>query len=340
MSKTKNRNSLLSSHNRTSISNSTKDELMAMKYVMDKPAIPLYPLNDLSNSSESIPEQCKYTSDSSTGELTYPDFKPWKDTTHLPKGKSQAEVEKLNNESYLNKGYFEGPLVANEYYSARNLIQASLFSSSSNCDKVLKELSQHLVNSYKTRNEVINKIRHDSNKFRIPPRVTLTALKKEAWLRDLANPDEPLLKISNKLPHGIKNKMLVDILCNKNIPTSRALWLTKCVLFSELLALRKKYQSRLSNNSHPIECVASESFETQWLQEWTHQLVDYFYKFSKDMCSITIQEKKQAYLTKLNYLLNYLQALYIECLLDKSFFSYIYFKVLEGRFAFRSVTHI
>lgn len=320
MSKTKNRNSLLSSHNRTSISNSTKDELLAMKYVMDKPAIPLYPLNDLNNSSESISEQGKYVSNSSTDELTYPDFRPWKDTTHLPKGKSQAEVEKLNNESYLNKGYFEGPLVANEYYSARNLIQASLFSSSSNCDKVLKELSQHLVNSYKARNEVINKIRHDSNRFRIPPRVTLTALKKEAWLRDLANPDEPLLKISNKLPHGIKNKMLVDILCNKNIPTSRALWLTKCVLFSELLALRKKYQSRLSNNPHPIDNATSESFETQWLQEWTHQLVDYFYKFSKDMCSITIQEKKQAYLTKLNYLLNYLQALYIECLLDKSFF--------------------
>lgn len=320
MSKTKNRNSLLSSHNRTSVSNSTKDELLAMKYVMDKPAIPLYPLNELSNSSESISEQNRYTSNSSTDELTYPDFKPWKDTTHLPKGKSEVEVEKLNNEAYLNKGYFEGPLVANEYYSARNLIQASLFSSSSNCDKVLKELSQHLVNSYRTRNEVINKIKYNSNKFKIPPRVTLTALKKEAWLRDLANPDEPLLNISNKLPHGIKNKMLVDILCSKNIPTSRALWLTKCVLYSELLVLKKKYQSRLPNNPHPVENTTSETFETQWLQEWTHQLVDYFYKFSKDMCNITIQEKKQVYLTKLNYLLNYVQALYIECLLDKSFF--------------------
>lgn len=320
MSKTKNRNSLLSTHNRAGVSSNIKDDLLAMKYTMDTPATLLYPLNDIDKTSENLVEHSKQTTNSSHEELTFPDFKPWKDTSHLSEERAQIEIQKLNNESYLNKGYFEGPLVANEYYSARNLVQASLFSSSTNCDKVLKELSQHLVNSYRTRNEVINKIKHNSNSFKVPPRVTLTTLKKEAWLRDLANPDVPLLKISNKLPHGIKNKMLVDILCSKNIPITRALWFTKCVLFSELIVLRKRHQTKLPHsNLQPMGNAGTSSFETQWLQEWTHQLVDYVHKFSKEMSSIATQEKKLTYLTKLNYLLNYVQSLYIECLVDKSF---------------------
>lgn len=312
MSKLKNRNSLLSSHNRTSYSNSTKDELLALKYLMEKPDLPIYPMNDIDNESDDLKEQ------------TYPDYEPWKDHTHLPKEKAAAEREKLNNSSFSNKGYFEAPHVANEYYSSRNLIQATIFSSTTNCNSILKELSQHLTNAYKTRNEVLNKIKYDSNNFKIPPRVTLTALKKESWLKDLSNPNIPLVKLSNKLPHGMRNKVLVDSLCSKNVPLPRAIWFTKCSLYSELLVLRKKLLSKHQTASSPlptsIALPSLESLETQWLQEWSQQVVDYIYRFARDLGNVHSPEKKQLYSAKLTYLLNYTQALYIECLLDRTFF--------------------
>lgn len=279
---------------------------------MEKPDLPIYPMNDFDNETDEIKE------------LTYPDYEPWKDHTHLPKDKAAAEREKLNNSSFSNKGYFEAPHVANEYYSSRNLIQATIFSSTTNCNNILKELSQHLTNAYKTRNEEINKIKYESNNFKIPPRVTLTALKKESWLRELSNPNIPLLKLSNKLPHGIRNKILVDSLCSKNVPLPRAIWFTKCSLYSELLVLRKKLQSKhqAANSPLPNSIVLPSlaSLEAQWLQEWTQQVVDYIYKFSKDLGTVHAPEKKQQYSAKLNYLLNYTQTLYIECLLDRTFF--------------------
>lgn len=320
MSKLKNRNLLLSSHNRTSYSNSTKDELLSMKYLMDKPDLLLYPLNDLDESDSS--DQQLIAGDASISHkngLTYPDYEPWKDHTHLPKDKATEEREKLNNPVFLNKGYFESPYVSNEYYSSRNLIQAKMFSSTTNCNNILHELSQHLTNAYKTRNEVINKIKYESNNFKLPPRVTLTALKKESWLRDLSDPDIPLLKLSNKLPHGIRNKVMVDNLCTKQVPTTRAIWFTKCSLYSELLILRKKLQSKQHTVNH-VSVPSPEILEAQWLQEWTQQVVDYTYKFAKEMLLVTSLDKKQIFTAKLNYLLTYIQTLYVESLLDKEFF--------------------
>lgn len=293
MSKQKNKNTLLAGHSRTSISSSIKDEILAMKYVMEKPEAPIYALDD------KLPEK------------SYPDYGPWDDQHDLK--------DKLNNPNYLNKGYFESPLVSNEYYSARNLIQETLFSSSKNCTYILKELSQHFTKAYKTRNEVINKFRANTNNFRIPPRVTLTALKKEAWLKDLANPEVPLQHVSTKLPHGIRNKILVDNMCSKNVPMTRAIWFTKCSLYSELLLLRRKVQSKQSSLSLSL-IPPTDAFESRWLQEWTQQVADYVYKFSREMVNITTPEKKLQFNAKLSYLFTYVQTLYVECLLDRVFF--------------------
>ncbi|RLV91411.1 Mediator of RNA polymerase II transcription subunit 12 [Spathaspora sp. JA1] len=320
MSKPRNRPSLLSS-NRTSY-DSTKDELLTMKYQMDKPNLGLYPLSDL-NPPES--------------EVTYPDFKPWNDHTHLSGGQQQQEIEKLNNTGLLNKGYFEAPQVTNEYYSARNLIQATVFSSTENCNYILRELSQHLTQAYMTRNEVINKIRYDSNNFRIPPRVTLTATKKEAWLRDLANVNISLVKIGERIPHGIRNKVLVDSLCSRNVPINRALWFTKCVLFSELHALRRKHQTK-TTTTIPLENI--EKFEIHWLQEWTQQVCDYIHKFSLEMVHIVSLDKKEHYMNKLSYLLGYVQSLYVECLVDKTYFLSVVFKSLKHGLPLQDIERI
>lgn len=316
MSKLRSRNSLLQSSSRTAHTNSAKDDILAMKFLMDKPDIPIYPLNGTEGPVSSTPSE----KPPNAVDLTYPDYKPWVDHTQVLPEKADEEKDKLNNSTYLNKGYFELPLVANEYYSARNLIQATLFLSTANCNDILKEFSQHLTNAYKARNEVINKIRYDSHTFKIPPRVTLTALKKEAWLKDLANPTVPLLKVSNRLPHGIRNKVLVDSLCQKSVPIKRALWFTKCSLYSELLALRRKLLQKHPHSPHPVTQASMELFEVQWLQEWTQQVVDYVDKFSREMAAIGSPEKKQVYSAKLAYLLNYLQTLYVENLLDRPFF--------------------
>lgn len=288
--------SLLAGHNRSANTTSAKDEIMAMKYTMDKPSLPVYSLDDKLQPK------------------TYPDYIPWEDDESLK--------DKLKNSGYLNKGYFEIPLVSNEYYSARNLIQETLFSSTQNCTTILKELSQHFTKAYKTRNEVINKISYAPNNFKVPPRVTLTAAKKEAWLKDLANQDVPLLTVSAKLPHGIRNKILVDSMCNYGVPISRAIWFTKCSLYSELLLLRRKYQSKQNSFPQPgsVNLPPIDVFEVRWLQEWTQQVADYTFKFSKNMPNIGSSERKGPFQTKLNYLLGFVLSLYVECLIDRSFF--------------------
>ncbi|KAK6463632.1 subunit of activation mediator subcomplex of RNA polymerase II holoenzyme [Scheffersomyces coipomensis] len=328
MSKPRSRNSLLSSHNRSTFGTTTKDELLAQKFSMERPDAPLYPLNDVDGQAETYNDP----SIKSNFQATFPDFKPWKDHTNLSNDKREQETSKLNNTSYLNKGYFEAPMVANEYYSARTLIQATVFTSTENCNEVLKELSQHLTNSFKARNEVINKIKYNSNKFKIPPRVTLTASKKEAWLRDLANPEIPFQKIGEKIPHGIRNKILVDAVCTKTVPINRALWFTKCVLYGELIALRRKHQARLSfagTVSHTSEASSLEKFEDHWLQEWTQQVSDYVYRFSKEITNFSTPERKGNYMIRLRYLLTLVESLYIECLLDKNLFLSLIIKFLK-----------
>ncbi|CAH2352019.1 mediator of RNA polymerase II transcription subunit 12 [[Candida] railenensis] len=261
--------------------------------------------------------------------FTYPDYKPWSDHTSLSSSDSKLENEKITNNAYLNKGYFEPPSVSNEYYSARNMIQNTIFSSTSNCQRVLNDLSNQLSSAYSLRNDQVNRIKFESNTFKLPPRVTLTASKKEIWLRDLANPQIPLSQLSTKIPHGVRNKILIDSLCAKFVPLPRAIWFTKCVLHSELLAWRKKISLRqqqlLSSSSGTgaggaISIPSIQTLENQWLQEWTQQMVEYIQKYSREMTNIVSQERKHIYTQKLTYLLSYAQTLYIESLLEKSTF--------------------
>lgn len=272
---------------------------------MDKPYLPVYPLDDKLHPK------------------TYPDYVPWEEDDTMK--------EKLKNSGYLNKGYFESPLVSNEYFSARNLIQETIFSSSQNCTTILKELSQHLTRAYKSRNDVINKISYASNNFKIPPRVTLTAAKKEAWLKDLADQDVPLLVVAAKNPHGIRNKVLVDSMCNYSVPISRAIWFTKCSLHSELVLLRRKYLAKQNapQQGSVLNLPSIDVFEGRWLQEWTQQVADYVFKFSKEMPNIGSSDRKGPYQAKLSYLLSYILALYMEHLIDRLFFLTCIIKLLR-----------
>lgn len=329
-SKIKSRNKLLSSHKKSLLTKSSvKDELVAMKYVMDRPGLPVYAFEDLSK--DDIPPM-KQTEEvmAEANELTYPDFIPWKDHTQVRK--EEVKSNESDDRTYLSKGYFEAPQVGNEYYSGRNLVLATLFQSNENCLNVVSELSRYLANAYTSRNENINKIRHNAGHFKIPQKVTLTATKRESWLNDLSNPNIPLKKIGEKIPHGIRSKLLIDALCTRATPINRALWFTKCVLFSELLTLRRKHQSKILDSNLP------EKFELHWLQEWTQQIVGYMVKMSQDIGHIDGAVAKEYYIKKLGYLREFILSLYAETLLDKQYFLSLILKPLGDGFPIDSDT--
>lgn len=103
-------------------------------------------------------------------------------------------------------------------------------------------------------------------------------------------------------------------------------------MYGELVSLRRKHQNRMSvSGTIPLvnDFNTFEKFEVHWLQEWTQQVADYVLKFSREMLSINSTEKKAQYLRKFNHLINYVKSLYVESLLDKSFFLSLVLRFLK-----------
>lgn len=95
--------------------------------------------------------------------------------------------------------------------------------------------------------------------FKPPPRVTLTDTKREAWLKDLANPEVQLRRLSRTIPHGIRGKVLLDHCISKDIPIARAVWLSKCVGANEIRAFKRK----------GVSGPAAQAGEVKWIRDWT-----------------------------------------------------------------------
>ena len=101
--------------------------------------------------------------------------------------------------------------------------------------------------------------------FKPPPRVTLPDTKRESWLRDLAMPSVPLKRLSRSIPHGIKNRVLLDQCAIKDVPIERAIWLAKCVGANEIRASKRKV-------AHGSVSLGGEA---RWLKEWTSCVVQF-----------------------------------------------------------------
>ena len=95
--------------------------------------------------------------------------------------------------------------------------------------------------------------------FKPPPRVALTDTKREAWLRDLANPNLPLKRLSRTIPHGLRGRALLDQCLVKRVPIERAVWLVRCVGANDLRAFRRK----------GVSIGAASDNELRWSLEWT-----------------------------------------------------------------------
>lgn len=135
--------------------------------------------------------------------------------------------------------------------------------------------------------------------FKPPPRVTVTDTKREAWLRDLANPDIPLRKQSRTIPHGIRGKVLMEQCLGKDIPLSRAVWLAKCVGANELRAFRRK----------GVSGTAAASGESKWVREWTVS-VEQFVEGVITTCG------EPDWQMRMNYAVKLATSFYVEKLLD------------------------
>lgn len=151
--------------------------------------------------------------------------------------------------------------------------------------------------------------------FKPPPRVTLPEQKREAWLRDLANPMVPLRKLSRTIPHGLKGPSLLDQCATKQIPTARAVWFVRCVGANELRGLRRKGVGSLA--------VGGES---KWIKEWTGQLTQFLEK-TIGACMTMADDLWQA---KMHYSIRLAAYLYAEHLLDRTGFLEWYLSFLDG----------
>ena len=216
------------------------------------------------------------------------DFFPW--TGHHP--------EDVLNELTLRNGFYDKlPASQNESLTAKPSILLSLKTKSG-----LQILSSVFASALDQR-QVHGKITTAST-FKPPPRVTLTDTKKEAWLRDLANSAIPLRRLSRTIPHGIRGKILLDHCLSKDIPTSRAIWLVKCVGANEIRACKRKGTSG----------VFAVGGEAKWIQDWT-TAVEQFLETIMDSCG------SEHWKTRLNYGLRLISHIYAEDLLDHEHYS-------------------
>lgn len=155
-------------------------------------------------------------------------------------------------EALVKTGFANKPQIMNENGTARPAVWSHLKNKSG-----LQTLSSLFVVMLEKR-QAAGRLTAPSS-FKPPPRVTLTDTKREAWLRDLANPAVALRRLSRTIPHGIRGKILLEQCLSKNIPTARAVWLAKCVGANEMRAFKRK---GATGN-------VGVGSEVKWMKEWT-----------------------------------------------------------------------
>jgi len=87
--------------------------------------------------------------------------------------------------------------------------------------------------------------------------VTLTDAKREAWFADLANPDVPLQRLGNSVPHGAKGQDLLDLLQTNNVAIPRAVWFLRVFGANETVRLHAMACPPLAE--HCLQRLVSET---------------------------------------------------------------------------------
>lgn len=95
--------------------------------------------------------------------------------------------------------------------------------------------------------------------FRIPSRVTLNDVKKNAWFADLANPDVPLHKLGKSIPHGLKGHDLLDYLHDHNVAMPRAVWFIRVYGSNETVIRVTVPPFNATNATHRQVCATNRT---------------------------------------------------------------------------------
>ena len=156
-------------------------------------------------------------------------------------------------EQSIKSGYFDkAPASQSELNSARPAIWSNVKHKSG-----LQILSSLYISALDQRQDCSTVTPRST--FKPPPRATLTEAKREIWLRDLADPNVPLRRLSRTIPHGIRGKILLDQALAKQIPLWRTVWLAKCVGANEIRAFKRKGTAG----------VFASGGEAKWIRDWT-----------------------------------------------------------------------
>ncbi|KAJ0123071.1 transcription mediator subunit Med12 [Diaporthe amygdali] len=231
----------------------------------------------------------KADSSSRAGASTAPptahaDFNPW--TGDGP--------EDHFTQTFIQTGFFDkAPVAQAETSSAKGAIFPSLKHKSGLY--ALSTVFTGILGSRRHNGQI-----NSASTFKPPPRVTVTDTKREAWLKDLANPTTSLRRLSRTIPHGIRGKGLLEQCLNKNIPTDRAVWLAKCVGANEVRAFKRK----------GVNGAVVMGGEAKWVRDWTmfvEQFVD----------GVVSSFEDAEWKAKVNYALRLATHLYAEHLLDR-----------------------
>ncbi|QIW99225.1 hypothetical protein AMS68_004743 [Peltaster fructicola] len=217
------------------------------------------------------------------------DFVPWRGN----------HPEDILNEQTVKTGYTEGPSPnQNESNTARLTIWPTL----SQKNNVALHTLSLLYTQVLEKRQALGRCTAPSS-FKPPPRVTVTDTKREAWLRDLANPSVPLRRQSRTIPHGIRGKLLLDQCVTKAIPLQRAVWLAKCVGANELRAFKRK----------GVSGTAAAQGESKWVRDWTISVE----QFMSDTINASDQ---QGWRAKIEYSVKLVTTIYTENLIEKDHF--------------------
>ncbi|KAJ6115047.1 hypothetical protein N7486_000825 [Penicillium sp. IBT 16267x] len=215
------------------------------------------------------------------------DFTPW--TGNHP--------EDVLNEQAAKQGYYSRTQVSqNESNTARPALYGQLKHRTGL--QMLSTVFSAALEKRQNHNTV-----HAPSSFKPPPRVTLTDNKREAWLRDLANPSVPLRRLSRTIPHGIRGKVLLDQCLGKWIPVARAVWLAKCVGANEIRAFKRKGTSG----------AFAVGLEAKWVRDWTTNVQQF-------VETVFSAPKSSDWKPKMRYAIGLTARLFFENLLDHDHF--------------------
>ncbi|KXG45781.1 Mediator complex, subunit Med12 [Penicillium griseofulvum] len=215
------------------------------------------------------------------------DFAPWT-------GNHQEDVL---SEQTAKQGYYDRTQVSqNESNTARPALYAQLKNRTGL--QMLSSVFAAALEKRQTQNTI-----HAPSTFKPPPRVTLTDNKREAWLRDLANPSVPLRRLSRTIPHGIRGKILLDQCLGKWIPVARAVWLAKCVGANEIRAFKRKGTSG----------ALAVGLEAKWVRDWTTNVQQF-------VEGVFAAPKSSDWKAKMTYAVGLTARLFSENLLDHDHF--------------------